>query len=111
MIRTDLIMCDDDNISISENLSECRRQHGDFCETLNEIEQVFLAMRDITEQAQWWEGDAKAQFVTVMNQRFEEFEQLKVLAKKEEAFFECWKNHVTIIHALYDDFITNIGGL
>lgn len=102
-------MCGDDNISISENLSECRRLHGDFCDTLNEIEQVFLAMKDITEQAQWWGGDTKEQFVTVMNQRFAEFEQLKELAKKEQEFFDCWKSHVTKIHNLFDELIEMIG--
>ena len=94
--------------SISENITECKRGQSDFCEAMDEISQIFTEMRETADQATWWTGSTKEQFTKVMNQRFEEFEQLKNLANQEMEFYDCWETNVNELHNIFEEFIEKI---
>lgn len=99
------------NSGISENINDCKQQHLDFCETLDEIKKIYGNVSDAVQGATWWTGDSKEQFNAKMNKHIEELEELKKVAEQEEVFFETWNNAVTRIHNIFDDLAHIIGGI
>ncbi len=100
-----------ENYGISENISECRQQHLDFCETLNEIKKIYGNVSVAIQEANWWTGNSREQFDAEMNRHIEELDELKKIADQEEVFFETWNKSVTHIHNVFDELARIVGGI
>ena len=98
-----------DNYSISENIYDCKRLHDNFCDTLRDIADVYIMIKEyLAENAGCWTGESRAVFDKEMEKRFEEFLELMKYAENEEHFYQTWKYYVDKIHGIFDDLFEKI---
>ena len=86
---------------ISENIDDCQNSQKRFSELLDDILKNYENIFVTAENATWWQGNTKDQFLAEMEAQKEKMIAVKKDLEKEKEFYHSWDKHIKEIDGFF----------